>query len=294
MEMHQVRYFLAVAQTLNFTRAAEMCHVAQPSLTRAIKQLEAELGGDLFRRERPPQMTDLGQKMLPLLRQCYESAVSAKSIATAVRKGEINSLSLAISRTVDLSLIIPHLIELRRAFRGLNVKLLRGSGPEIAELLKNGDAELGVASTIGDGWDRFDRWTLFEEPYLLAMSPAHRLANRTAIDIDDLRNEPLLVRSYCENTGRFVAILRERGIEVAHWCEISSERDLMMLIEANAGVALVPRSAEGSPTLMRSPINGKDFCRTVYLYGVAGRERTTVVNAIMKMLRGMNWSRYLT
>src|SRR4029450_4739364 len=64
MEMHQVRYFLAGARILNFTRAAEECHVAQPSLTRAIKQLEAEFGGDLFRRERPHvQITDLGQKM---------------------------------------------------------------------------------------------------------------------------------------------------------------------------------------------------------------------------------------
>ena len=48
MEMHQVRYFLAVSRTLNFTRAAEQCNVAQPSLTRAIRQLESELGGDLF------------------------------------------------------------------------------------------------------------------------------------------------------------------------------------------------------------------------------------------------------
>jgi DNA-binding transcriptional LysR family regulator len=52
MEMHQVRYFLAVARTLNFTRAAEECKVAQPSLTRAVRQLEEELAGDLFRRER--------------------------------------------------------------------------------------------------------------------------------------------------------------------------------------------------------------------------------------------------
>src|SRR5258708_6254506 len=70
MEMHQVRYFLAVAQLLNFTRAAEECNVTQPSLTRAIKQLEAELGGDLFRRERPTQMTELAQRMHPLLKQC--------------------------------------------------------------------------------------------------------------------------------------------------------------------------------------------------------------------------------
>ena len=68
MEMHQVRYFLAVARMLNFTRAADDCNVTQPSLTRAIKQLEAELGGDLFRRERPAaQLTELGQRMHPLL-----------------------------------------------------------------------------------------------------------------------------------------------------------------------------------------------------------------------------------
>ena len=78
MEMHQVRYFLAVARTLNFTRAADECNVTQPSLTRAIKQLEAELGGDLFRRERPTQLTELGQRMHPLLKQCYDAAVGAR------------------------------------------------------------------------------------------------------------------------------------------------------------------------------------------------------------------------
>src|SRR3954468_14580288 len=69
MEMHQVRYFLAVARVLNFTRAADECNVTQPSLTRAIKQLEMELGGALFRRERPAaQLTELGLRMHPLLK----------------------------------------------------------------------------------------------------------------------------------------------------------------------------------------------------------------------------------
>jgi class 3 adenylate cyclase len=64
MEMHQVRYFLATVSELNFTKAAEKCNVTQPSLTRAIKQLEDELGGDLFRRERPQaQLTELGQRI---------------------------------------------------------------------------------------------------------------------------------------------------------------------------------------------------------------------------------------
>ena len=71
MEMHQIRYFLAVSKTLNFTRAAEECHVSQPSLTRAIKLLEDEFGGELFRRERNlSHLTELGQRMLPLIQTC--------------------------------------------------------------------------------------------------------------------------------------------------------------------------------------------------------------------------------
>ena len=67
MEMHQVRYFLAVAEELNFTRASEKCNVTQPSLSRAIKLLEEELGGQLFRREREStHLTDLGNLVRPI------------------------------------------------------------------------------------------------------------------------------------------------------------------------------------------------------------------------------------
>src|SRR5437763_4931845 len=102
MEMHQIRYFLGVSRTLNFTRAAEECHVAQPSLTRAIKLLEAELGADLFRRERNlTHLTEFGHRMLPLLQQCYDSALSAKKLASSLKKGAVAPLSIAISTAVD-------------------------------------------------------------------------------------------------------------------------------------------------------------------------------------------------
>ena len=115
--MHQVRYFLAVVRTLHFTRAAEECNVTQPSLTRAIKQLEAELGGDLFRRERPQaQLTELGERMHAPLKQCYEGALAARALASAIKSAEAGSLRLAMSHTIDLDIVLPHLNELRRVF----------------------------------------------------------------------------------------------------------------------------------------------------------------------------------
>ena len=90
MEMHQVRYFLAVARTLNFTRAAEECNVTQQSLTRAVQKLEDELGGQLFRRERAlTHLTDLGRQMLPLLERTYEAAQAAKALAKGIGKAQV-------------------------------------------------------------------------------------------------------------------------------------------------------------------------------------------------------------
>src|SRR4051812_50105878 len=92
MEMHQVRYFLAVARLFNFTRAADECNVTQPSLTRAIKQLEAEMGGDLFRRERPAgQLTAFGLRMRALLLHFCDAASGARLLASSFKGGEMGA-----------------------------------------------------------------------------------------------------------------------------------------------------------------------------------------------------------
>src|SRR5215468_6859758 len=203
MEMHQVRYFLAVARTLNFTRAADECNVTQPSLTRAIKQLEAELGGDLFRRERPAaQLTELGQRMHPLLKQCYEAAAGARSLASSFKSGEIGALRVALAHSIDLALLIPHLNQIKRQFNRLEFRFLRGSGREVGEFLKKGEAELGIAAEIVEAWERLDVWPLFTEDFELVVSKAHRLAARSTIEFDDLRPEQLLSRTYCEHGKR--------------------------------------------------------------------------------------------
>ena len=290
MEMHQVRYFLAVAQLLNFTRAAEDCNVTQPSLTRAIKQLEAELGGDLFRRERPAaQLTELGQRMHPLLKQCYEAAAGARSLASSFKSGEIGALRIALTHAVDLSVLIPHLNEIRRQFNRLEFRFQRGNSREVADYLKKGEAELGIAAEIEEAWDRLDVWPLFTENFELVVGKDHRLAGSKTIDLDDLRSEQLLSRSYCEHSKRISTSLREHGIDVDHSHEISSERDLIELVEADIGVAMVPRSSPVPQSLKRASVAGLDARRTVSLYGVAGRQRTAVANAVMRMLRGADW-----
>jgi DNA-binding transcriptional LysR family regulator len=294
MEMHQVRYFLAVARVLNFTRAADECNVSQPSLTRAIKQLEAELGGDLFRRERPAaQLTELGQRMHPLLKQCFEAAAGARSLASSFKTGGIGALRIALTHSIDLSLLIPHLEQIKRQFDQLEFRFLRGSSQEVGELLKKGEAELGIAAEIDQAWERLDTWPLFTEDFQLVVNKRHRLAAHESIDFEDLRSEQLLSRNYCEHSARLNSSLREHGVNVDRSHEISSERDLIELLEADIGIAVVPHTSPIPQSLKRATVDGLDARRTVHLYGVAGRERTAVASVVMRMLRGADWRLYL-
>ncbi len=294
MEMHQVRYFLAVTRTLNFTRAADECNVTQPSLTRAIKQLEGELGGDLFRRERPAaQLTELGQRMLPLLKQCYESALGARTLASSLRSGDIGALRLALSHTLDITILIPFLEELKRSFKGLEFKLMRGTTQEIAEHLKKGDAELAIAAAIDEEWDRLDSWPLFTEEFHLVVSDSNALAQQPSVDFEDLQQEKVLLRGYCENREQASELFRSRNIDVDHGHEVGSERDLMHLLAADFGISVMPESTATTAPVKRMRVNGFDMTRTVRLYGVAGRQRTAVATAIMKLLRSADWKQRL-
>lgn len=292
MEMHQVRYFLAVSRTQNFTRAADECNVTQPSLTRAIKQLEYELGGDLFFRERPAsQLTELGQRMLPFLQQCYNAAAEARSVATSFKAGEVGALKLALSRTVDLALLLPFLNEMSRVFKGVEFRFLRGNAHDVTEFMRKGDAELGVVATRSDDWDRLDIWPLFEEPFDLTVSRDHPLAPLQKVRLEQLKGQRFLRRNYCECADQIAAILKEKAVDTGGQHEISSERDLMKLMENGAGISILPRSTATGAEARRIPIEDLGLNRTVFLYGIAGRQRSAIAATMAKLLRAADWAK---
>jgi DNA-binding transcriptional LysR family regulator len=293
MEMHQIRYFLAAARTLNFTRAAEECNVAQPSLTRAIQQLESELGGDLFVRERSlTHLSELGARMLPLVQQCYDSALSAKSLATSLKSGAVTPLRLALSLSIDIALVLPQLTSLSRSFKGLELKFLRGVCADTVEALKKGAADLAVAGPWPGEWERLEHWALFTEPFDLVVNDKHRLANSSAVEVAELKQEQIIRRSHCESVEKLGELLNELGVVESRRYEASSEADVVALLNANVGVAIVPRSALLPPPLRRLPINGLRHARTVSVYAVAGRQRPPAAAAMLKMLRATDWSSY--
>lgn len=297
MEMQQVRYFLAVSRTLNFTRAAEECNVTQPALTRAIKQLEDELGGELIRREgRFSHLSDLGNRMLPLLRQCYESALTAKTLAEKVKKGDLASLSLAVSKTLNIDLLLGPLGEIQRAFPGLHLKLRRGNGAQIAEWLKNGDVELAVGGPLGEVWDRLDTWPMFTEAFDLVVGIDDDLAVRNGpiLDVELVRESRFLHYAGTDPAEMRPEEVAAQGVPFDPAHEVDSVLDMKALIVAKFGLAIMPASSMNSPRVRHLPFSALDLKRTVAIYSVAGRARSREAGALLNLLRSTDWSDRIT
>ena len=291
MEMQQIRYFLSLAQTLNFTRAAEECNVSQPALTRAIQALEGELGGDLLRREgRHSHLTELGKRMLPLMQRCYESAMSARDLARAVTKNEVAPMSVAMSHSVNLENFMGPISELFRGFPGLQLRLFHGPGADILRTLKGGGIDLAIASAVEDGWDRLDRWPLFSEGFEIEMNAAHPLARMNAVDIADLNGSALFAQTGCEDRSAVAQWFDERGAVLTATHEFDSHHDLGALLQASAGVAIVPASAPHPASLKRAKLSGLTVTRTVYAYAIAGRQRSAPAAALLNLLRSADFS----
>ena len=289
--MHQVRYFLAVCKALNFTKAAEECNVAQPSLTRAVQKLEEELGGPLFHRERAnTHLTELGRLMLPHLEQTYAASQAAKALATSVRKGEVAPLRLAIDTTVPVRPIIDMLSSLKESIRGLELTLGSGTRATVIDKALDGAFDLVVASQAGEPHDRLRSWTLFREQCQAIVPHAHRFASLDSISLKDLDGEPMIERIDCCLHPVFLAVCQAAQVKPLVRHRASGEEQLQRMVLSGFGVGISPPTLSLTDGLVSIPIEGGHFEREVVLATVPGRRFSVAADAFVKVARARDWS----
>jgi len=289
MEMHQIRYFLSVAQELNFTRAAERCNVAQPSLTRAIKLLEEELGGPLFHRERArTHLSELGNMVLPYLTQVYEQTQAVKRQAVDFTRLKRTVLKLGVMCTVSPT----HLVELVRALQsrhsGIELQLVDASAAALEQKLIAGDLEVGIYCLPGRERDeRLHYMPLFREQFMIVVHPDHPLASRNTISIKDLDGERYLNRINCEFND--YPVFRQGGAA----CEMvyRSERDdwILAMIAAGLGFGFMPEYSVSHGGVVARPLIEPEFWREVNLVTVRGRPHSPAVGALVREAMRTNW-----
>ncbi len=289
MEMHQLRYFLAVCETMNFTRAAERCHVAQPSLTRAIQKLEEELGGPLFRRERSrTHLTDLGRLMQPHIQAAYDATVTARAEAESYRTLERAPIRLGVMSTIGPTRLVDFLARVRREIPSLDLDLREAAGQTLLESLMNGDLDIALIGLPGYP-DRVDALALFEERYLIAFPKGHRFEEMPAVPVSALSGEPYLKRLHCEFMDHFEALggPDDLGVNLRY----SSEREdwVQAMVLAGMGSAIMPEYLPAIPGIATRVLIEPEVSRTISLTTVAGRRFSPAVAAFINAARHFSW-----
>ena len=287
MEMHQIRYFLAVCEELNFTRAAERCHVAQPSLTRAIKLLEDELGGPLFHRERVnTHLSELGRMVRPHLEEVYERASRAKREAMDFAKLRRVSLKLGIMCTIAPDRLIDLLTAVQTRHPGIEMEIVDAAAPRLQDQLVNGELEIAIYCwPDGPADDRLHVLPLFREQMMIAVAPDHRFARQNMVRVADLEGEPYVYRSKCEFADS------RQGPD---WnCNIVylSERDdwVLAMIAAGLGFGFMPESGVRHEGVVGRPLIDPEFWREVNLITVRGRPHSPAVGAFVRQATRARW-----
>lgn len=290
MEMHQIRYFLAVCRTLNFTKAAEECNVAQPSLTRAVQKLEEELGGPLFHRERAnTHLTELGRLMMPHLEQTFAAAQAAKSLATSVRKGQIAPLRLTVDHSVPMKPVVEMLSALRRSIGGVELTLGAGTRQHIIENVLDGDFDLLIAGQISEPDDRIRSWTLFREQCHVVVPIEHAFATENAVTLEQLDGVSMIERIECCLHRKFEDACAEKGIKPDVRHRAASEDQLQRMIVAGFGLGICSPNLDLMAGLVSVPFADEGMDRDIVLATVAGRRFSTATDAFVKIARARDW-----
>src|SRR6266481_4528263 len=243
MELRHLRYFLAVAEALNFTKAAALLRVAQPALSRRVQDLEDEIGVDLLKRSpRGVTLTAEGKLFLEKTRHLLRLADESVEQVRALARGQYGDLHIGYSPSPTVEILPPALAAFQKAFPHVNVLLHDASQRELAEGLQNGTLELAImVPPAGDQTTGIQFEVLRSYPLCVAMTAVHPFARMKSIPLEKLAAEPLVAlrrKNYPEADhflDRLFASIRAKP-RIAVECDSASS--LITEVEAGRGIAL--------------------------------------------------------
>lgn len=290
MEMAQIKYTLAAAKTLNFTKAASECNVSQPALTKAIKTLESGLGAPLFHREgKRILLSEFGRSMLPHLEHIMNEADVAQSLAENFRLLNKVPIRLGVMSTVGHIRLSRFLARFQGEYEGVEVAVTEASVSNLKDELDHGDLDLAVLNPLGGLGDDFHAHTLYAERYVVILPPNHKLAQCHAIKLSDLSGEPYVDRLACEMREMVVGVCEDLEIEL--YARFRSEREdwVQAMVLAGIGFAFMPEFSVTLPDVIQRPLVEPQVQRTISLVNVSGRRFSPAVSAFVRSAQSFAW-----
>ena len=290
MNLRDLRYLVALADTRHFGKAAERSFVSQPTLSAQIKKLENYLGVQLIERQpRRVALTETGAKILPIARRILQDSDEIVSLARNEHDPLSGKIKVALIPTIGPYLLPLVTRRLRKQLPRLKLMLYEHQTQPLLERLRAGDIELGILA-LPVPLDGLASRELYDEPFSVAMPNGSPLAKKHSLKLDDLSGETLLLLEdgHC---------LRDQALDVCSRIDVRESEDyratsletLRQMVAAGLGMTLLPELATRGPFGSGHGLTVKPFAkpvpsRTVGAVWRKSSSRTEAINAVCDIL----------
>ena len=294
MELQQIRYFIAVYETLNFTKAAAQCQVSQPALTKAIKRLEDYLGSTLFVRDcRRVIVSEFGKILHPNLEEMLRQDQAVKTLSKNFRLLDKTPLSVGVMVTIGPTALAPFLVDFRTKHPGIEVSVVERPLMELLRALKEGEVEVALLHDPEQDNGDIRAEPIYQERYVVVLPPGHALAARDEIRLKDLSKQSYVDRLSCEMRELVMAKAAMEGVEL--YARFRSEREdwVQGMVLAGMGFAFMPEYAVTAKDLIVLPLVDPAVSRMVSIASMRGRKWSLAASAFSQSLRTYTWPRKL-
>ncbi|MFK4106103.1 LysR family transcriptional regulator [Streptomyces sp. NPDC019531] len=252
MDLRHLRYFLAVAETRNFTQAAANCYVAQSALSQQVARLEKEVGSQLFSRtSRSVRLTAAGELLEPLARRILTDVDNARAALDALSGLRRGRLRLGLIQTrASLVDLVEVMADYHARYPGIDFHVTNAPSSEMAAAVLTGDLDIAVVGLtphqIPDG---LDHRVLADDPLVLIVPADHALADREVIGLADLPDTHQLIQ-FTKGTGlrrQVESAFARAGVGPGQHFQVGQIYDMIRLAARGIGVTVVPRSTVFGP-----------------------------------------------
>src|SRR5215470_14901491 len=287
MEVHQLRYFCAVARHGTFTRASEVEHVAQPSLSQQILKLEAELGARLFDRlPRSAKLTVFGKAFLPKAERILRDLEDARTELREMSSNDKGEVMVGIIPTIAAYLLPRLLNDFTVRHPLVSIKIIEDITPALLQRLHEGTIDMAVAALPIAG-SELANLELFEEKFYAVLPEKHRLASRTSVSLAQLNREPflLLKEGHCFRDS-VIAACNKVKMSPSIVFESGQFATILAMVSAGMGVSAVPAMAvQPKPGCKFIPISGKHSTRKVGIVTSRHHYQSRAQRLLMQQMR---------
>lgn len=287
MELHQLRYMCAIVETGSFSRAAEHCHVAQPSLSQQISKLEEELGTRLFDRlGRSVRLTDAGRAFLPHARTALHQTELARSEVDGRRQDARGTVAVGVIPTIAPYYLPRRIAAFAQQFPEATLRIVEETTPVLVEDLRSVAIDVAILS-LPLKQREFEIVPLLTERMYAALPPDHPRARAQSIALRELREErfALLREGHCFRGIALAACQRAR-LDPRVAFESGQFSSLLGMVAAGVGVSLVPEMAiDRSAGCCYVPVSDPQATRTIAAARLKGRSFSRVQQEFVESLR---------